>query len=238
MKIAENIIYFEEIDSTNAYAKEIAKQQQGNFVVWACRQSAGQGRLKRAWESPAGGLYFTMCFRADISPDKGPMLTLYTATAIYLALKQHGLEADIKWPNDIYVNGKKLAGILTEMIISGSQITVIIGVGLNIKAVSVPDAISLEQLDIKTDAENCMREIIAQCETVFKAYFNQQGDEYLTIYKNRLITKNKIVKAHLVNGTVEGMALGIDDIGRLLIQTAQGVIPVAAGDVTLKEKGL
>jgi len=132
------VIYYEQIDSTNRVAKELV--QEGNVsgtIVRAGMQTGGKGQNGRTFNSPAGGLYFSLLLQPDLQLEQLPLITLATGVAcrdvIYSMCK---LEPQIKWPNDIYLNNKKVAGILCEnVILHNSEVpTVVIGVGLNVNS--------------------------------------------------------------------------------------------------------
>jgi BirA family biotin operon repressor/biotin-[acetyl-CoA-carboxylase] ligase len=131
-----DIAYFKETDSTNSRAKDLAAGHapEGTLVL-AERQASGRGRKGRSWFSPAGhGIYASLILRPSMSPSEAPRITLMTAVAMaetLLSLTQ--LPAKIKWPNDILVNGKKIAGILTEISLEMDSVDfVIVGLGLNV----------------------------------------------------------------------------------------------------------
>ena len=130
-----NIDYFMEIDSTNMRAKDLAAEgaPEGTVVI-AEKQTKGRGRKGRSWHSPLGhGIYTSLILKPAMSPSGAPRITLMTAVAIAEALLSlvH-LEVRIKWPNDIIVNGKKLAGILTEISTEMDAVNyIVVGVGIN-----------------------------------------------------------------------------------------------------------
>lgn len=132
------IIYYDQIDSTNRVAKEMAaKGSPSGTVVVAASQSAGRGQYGRSFNSPIGGLYFSLVLEPDLPAETLPLITLATGLACRTVLHQtFGLHPLIKWPNDIYLDGHKVAGILCEnLFVSHSTDTsakVIIGVGLNV----------------------------------------------------------------------------------------------------------
>lgn len=130
--LGKRIIFFSDIGSTNTYLKENMQLQHGTIVI-AQTQNQGKGQKNRTWISNPGGLY--MSIKLDIKPNKYFQPFWVTGTiAIGLchALKEFNLEPTIKWPNDVLIDGKKVAGILTESILSNEKITIIIGLGCNI----------------------------------------------------------------------------------------------------------
>lgn len=132
------ILYYDQLDSTNRIAKELvtAGDISPHSVVRAARQSAGKGQYGRSFDSPAGGLYFSLILQPDLPVERLPLITLATGLACRNVLyDRYKLQPQIKWPNDIYLETRKLAGILCEHISTGAGTqavsTVIIGVGLN-----------------------------------------------------------------------------------------------------------
>ncbi|WP_310599083.1 biotin--[acetyl-CoA-carboxylase] ligase [Desulfobulbus sp.] len=131
------ILHYDHIDSTNRVAKDlIAEGTPSGTIVRAAAQSAGKGQYGRVFESPQGGLYFSLVLEPDLPLDQSPLITLATGLACLRVLEgQFSLSPLIKWPNDIYLAGKKVAGILCENVIKpgldGPTATVIVGVGMN-----------------------------------------------------------------------------------------------------------
>lgn len=130
-------IHLVQTDSTNRVAREeaLAGAVSGT-VVWADCQIAGKGQYGRSFASPAGGLYFSLILRPALAPDRVPLITLATGLACREVLaRRYNVEATLKWPNDLFVQGKKVGGILCETLfeshLSPAQATVIIGVGIN-----------------------------------------------------------------------------------------------------------
>lgn len=127
--------HFEEIDSTNMEAKRVcAKSAIDGMVITAEAQTKGKGRLGRQWQSPKSrGIWMSVVLTPDISPVLASKTTIIGAAAVYNALKDMGIEAGIKWPNDIVVNGKKVCGILTEMNAEMDRINyIVLGIGINV----------------------------------------------------------------------------------------------------------
>ncbi|MBM9614273.1 biotin--[acetyl-CoA-carboxylase] ligase [Desulfobulbus rhabdoformis] len=133
-------IQLEQTDSTNRVAKERAAEgAEEQTVIWALQQQSGQGQYGRVFASPLGGLYFSLILRPQLPFEALPLITLATGLACRDVLSEVcSVHAQIKWPNDLYVDGKKVGGILCENSIDARQgectATVIIGVGLNINS--------------------------------------------------------------------------------------------------------
>ena len=129
------IIYMDEVDSTNTYAKSIADNLNKDFLVVSDMQTFGKGRLGRIWDSPSStGIFMSLCIKPDIAIEKASMITLVMALSLCDAIEElYSLHPTIKWPNDIVINSKKISGILTEMSSDMDGIKYIIsGVGINV----------------------------------------------------------------------------------------------------------
>lgn len=133
-ELGRNFIHFDLIDSTNLKAKELAKNNCPNgTIIVAEEQSMANGRFKRVWNSPKGGIWFTLILRPHIPTSEAPKITQIAAACIYKTLQELNIDSKIKWPNDIHLNDKKLCGILGEMSCDMDTINYLaIGIGMNI----------------------------------------------------------------------------------------------------------
>ena len=131
--IGRKIYYFDTLESTNNYAKEIAIEEAEGTTIVAEEQTKGKGRLGRTWLSPKGkGIYFSVILKPKFSPMEVAKITLLGAAAVNRALDDLGIKSSIKWPNDIVIGGRKVCGILTEMSSELSMINyVVMGIGIN-----------------------------------------------------------------------------------------------------------
>lgn len=157
--LGKNIIYFNDIDSTNIKGKELAQKdiEDGSLII-AERQTLGNGRFNRKWVSPSGGLWFSLVLRPNIPPTEAPKITQIAAASIYKTLIDLNINSTIKWPNDILVNDKKLCGILAEMKCDMDQVHyLILGIGINVN------------ID-----ENAFDESVKSIATSLKIQFNKQ----------------------------------------------------------------
>lgn len=144
--MGQTIYFYEETDTTNNRARELALEgaPEGTLVV-AEKQTAGRGRRGKVWESPLGtGIWMSLVLRPQIAPAEASVLTLLCGLATAEAVEaETGLSADIKWPNDILINGKKAVGILTEMDCEMSEVHFVIpGIGINVNTASFPPEIA------------------------------------------------------------------------------------------------
>lgn len=242
----KNLEYHESLGSTNVRARLLAEEgaPEGTLVV-ADAQTAGRGRRGRSWTSPAGkNLYFTILLRPDFIPDKAPMLTLVMALAVQRAIAEiSGCKTDIKWPNDIVLNGKKVTGILTEMSVQSDYIdNVVIGVGINVKpqefAPELADkAASLEaELGQSISRALLLEKIMEHFERDY-ALFLKQLDLSLLMqdYNACLVNHGREVEVLEPTGAYKGTAEGINEKGELLVRLPDGRInEIYAGEVSVR----
>lgn len=221
------------LPSTNDRARELADRGETDVAVLADRQTAGRGRLDRDWASPPGGIWMSLLVRPDLPVARVPLLTFGAAIAIVEAVDPLGVEAGIKWPNDVLVTvdgeDRKLAGILTESSTAEGLLDwAIIGVGLNANVDLddlPPNSVSLNHLIGEVDRTGLARAILEG----FGA-LREDHDRILASWRRNAITLGTRVAVTTGDDTVEGMALDIDDIGRLLVDTGDGIVRVATGD--------
>lgn len=252
--VGKEYYHFEQIDSTNSKAKDlIAAGCAHGTLVTADAQSAGMGRRGRNWSSEQGaGIYMSLVLRPQISAEQAPMLTLVAAMAVEKAIEHLLTEksalADsfykpmIKWPNDIVLNGKKLCGILTEMILGQKQIEgIIIGIGINVTNQDFPEEIRATassiylETGIRLEREPLIEKVWEYFEKYYDAFI-KAGDlsSLKDTYEQSLANKNKKVNVLDPNGAYTGTALGITNTGELLVDTGRSIEAVASGEVSVR----
>ena len=243
------IRYFDTIGSTNevALAWAEAGAADGSLVV-ADRQTRGRGRLGRSWvTNPGAALAFSLVLRP--SPGEAQRLALFSplaGLAVCLALQDLGLAAEIKWPNDVLLAGRKVCGILAESAWEGEALrAVVVGIGVNIAPTSVPPPGQLqypatcveEQLGRPVDRAALLRAVLAE---FFRWRVNLGAPEFFRAWEDRLAFKGQRVQ--LLNsgaGAIEGILLGVDEQGNLRIGTEDGQEKiVSVGDVHLRPVGV
>jgi BirA family biotin operon repressor/biotin-[acetyl-CoA-carboxylase] ligase len=223
---------FDIVDSTNATARDFATAgaQEGTVVI-ARTQRQGRGRYERSWESPEGGLYLSLILRPENSYEKTSLLAFVAALAVAKTIRSYKVHATIKWPNDVRVNGRKIAGILLESEGQGQSIDyVIVGVGINL-AVDLKDLSSRIQtrstslhheLQNPVDYHEFLNTFITAFEHYYKSYQEQRWDEIIDEWKTYSDTLGKNVRVKTMTGTLEGKAFDVDKSGFLLLQTSTG----------------
>jgi len=244
----ERIDYFPIIDSTNVHARAIADggAPQGTLVV-AEAQLRGKGRMGRSWHSPAGeGIYVSVILRPRVLPSEAPQLVLMTAVAAAETLLANAaLPFTIKWPNDILVGGKKIAGILTEMSLDRDRIDyVVIGLGLNVntRAESMPPEIAgiATSLCAVTGRMFSRAELLRTFLEKLESYYGLFQERHFEPIRERWLDLARIIGKHVkiagVGHTYEGEVVDIDRDGFLILKSLDGTVErILAGDVSLIE---
>ncbi|WP_199425919.1 biotin--[acetyl-CoA-carboxylase] ligase [Thermaerobacillus caldiproteolyticus] len=230
------IHFEEEVTSTQTIAQKLAYEgaREGTLVV-AEQQIAGRGRMARNWFSPKGtGIWMSLILRPPIPPQKAPQLTLLTAVAIAQAIQDvTGLVPDIKWPNDILINGKKCVGILTELQAEPDRIhSVIIGMGINVNQTveqfpedirAIATSLAIEKGE-KIKRAELIQEILFKIEMLYRQYLQHGFRPIKLLWEGYAISIGKEITARTLSGTLRGMALGITDEGVLMLEDADGNI--------------
>lgn len=240
--LGQKIIYYREIESTQKEAHELAKRHFAHgTVVIAERQTNGKGRLGRSWHSEKGkGLWFSIILRPNFGYQQAPLITLYSSIMIIRALEElYQIKLNIKWPNDIYYNGKKIAGILTEL--HGEQDKIdylIIGIGINTHTDQYPleikdKAASLESIIEESPSRvQILVKLLEEFEGNYKTFNNTAFDSFYGEYNSALLWKGKRVTIRNLANIYNGYLVGIDRNGYLLINTDEDKnVKVISGDI-------
>lgn len=241
----KNLVCLKEIDSTNNEAKRQAEQGavHGTLVVSEL-QTAGKGRRGRSFASPERcGIFMSLVIKDEIRPERASMLTLVMGLAVQQAIANlTDLKPQIKWPNDIVVNGKKLCGILTEMSIQEDYIShIVIGTGVNVNNESFPedlkDVATSVYMESGKKVSRCrmIAEILRCFEQDYETYMvTQDLRELVNAYNAVLINRGRSVRVLDPKEPYNGTALGIREDGELMVETQDGVRVVSAGEVSVR----
>ena len=244
--IGRDIQVFQETTSTNDVIEKLARDGvKEGVVVFAESQTKGRGRLGRKWMSPAkGGLWFSLLLRPELRPQEATQLTVASATALRRAIESHtGLKAEIKWPNDILVRGRKVAGILTELSAELDRIKhVILGIGVNVNLNPGDFPSELRRLATSLKAElgkpvsrpelalAILRELDVDYARIASGQFAAVADEF----EQHCTTIAQDVVIRTGERQVRGRAESLGEDGALLLRTDHGRLErVIGGDVTL-----
>lgn len=263
--LGRRIVYYERIGSTNDAAKQLADagEPEGAIVV-ADEQTAGRGRLGRVWLAPPrSSILMSMILRPHLAPAQAPRVTMAVALGACDGIRsQTGLAVQLKWPNDLLVRGKKVAGILAESGIVGDQLEyVVVGIGVNVNFDAASIVISSEARILSSNAGDFSvaplprndiptRDATTIADELGKAfprarltqallrgiekYYLRVNEDLRAEYCNRLATLNQFVRAQTLDGIIEGVAESVNENGALVLRRADGSrIELLAGDVTL-----
>ena len=239
------IYCFDSIDSTNTKAKELAEagHPSGTLVV-ADQQTLGRGRRGRSWESPAGtGIFMTLMLKPDINPNNASMLTLVAAMATARAITEvTGEAAQIKWPNDIVMNGKKVVGILTEMSAQFDYINhIVVGIGINVHNKEFPEEIAktasslLLECGHRIHRASLIEVFLEEFERLYAVYLETEDMSGLQKeYDSLLVNRGRQVRVLDPKEPFEGKAMGITKKGELIVDTWESRKLVSSGEVSVR----
>jgi len=223
-----DVAFSDELASTNATARDRAADGAEELVVVARQQTGGRGRLDREWSSPAGGIYASLLVRPDVPPAHAPVYTLAAAVAVTDAARKVGVDAGIKWPNDVQVGGQKLAGILTEMGGEADRVSwlvVGIGVNANVEHTELPRGTS-----IQAEAESVTRRSFLASIIDRFAELTDDVESIVPMWRDRAVTLGQQVRVETPREQIEGEAVGIEFPGTLVVEADDGTRRVTAGD--------
>ncbi len=241
--VGRKVLCFDELDSTNVLACELGdKGEPEGTVVLADRQHAGKGRLGRSWESPAGvNLYASILLRPQIPPWNAPQLTFVSAVATAETIAEmHDLPARVKWPNDILIGGRKVAGLLNEMSGESERLNYVIlgiGVNLNMDADQFPDALRNPATSValaKGEAVSRLafvRALLKSIDSLYALYLEQGFDPVRRRWEACCDLVGQRVEVDQQGRLACGTVRGVDADGALLLDTPAGELRVLAGDV-------
>lgn len=231
---------YEEVTSTNDVAKALAREGEEQAVIIAAHQRAGRGRKGRSFESPAGcGLYLSVLWRPLCSAEDLLPLTAMAAASAAMAIQSVcGAEVGIKWPNDLVLHGKKIAGLLTEsaLLRDGGVDYVVLGLGLNVKAGGLsPEVAAIassleEELGCTVDVAALEREIMEALQQTLRHLC--APETYLDEYRRRCVTIGKVCR--LLPAEAEVVAIDIDGHYGLVVEHEGVRETVRSGEVSVR----
>ena len=258
--IGRDVLWVKETDSTNNMMKRLiidettleAESGYGSIYEGTAReglmivsdyQSSGRGRSGHNWVAPPGScVAISVLLKPDIADDKVHAITLIAAMAVVRAIEQlSGLRTQIKWPNDVISGGKKICGILTELLVERGEKNVIVGVGINLSQSDFPAELADKATSIllETGREYMAEEVVEHFARAFEEYylkFMSTCDMTLLMdeYESRLINRGAEVRVMDPAGEYSGVAKGINESGALIVDTGVGIKVVDAGEVSVR----
>lgn len=239
---AAPVLYKPCVPSTNSELKAMAKTGAGHgTVLYAGRQTAGRGRMGRRFESPEGGLYLSILWRPEVSPEDCLRLTPCAAVAVSRCIETFcGIEPEIKWPNDLQIKGKKICGILTEgSFEAGGQFLVVLGIGLNVNNAGFPPELegSASSLRLETGREfpidRLAAELIRALDEMYQSCFTEHS-LWLEEYRRRCNTIGADINMLMGDVKRPAKVLAVEDDYSLLLDVDGKPERKAFGEISIR----
>jgi BirA family biotin operon repressor/biotin-[acetyl-CoA-carboxylase] ligase len=229
----KNIVYYEEANSSNDIAKKAASTAEEGTIVVVERQTGGRGRLGRHWASPKGGIWFSIILKPRIALAKASRLTLTFGLSVVKAIRMYGVDAKIKWPNDVLVDGKKISGILTEVEAEIDTVEfVVIGIGINVNMSlkDIPEDLRENSTTLRDetgktiDRVEFLQNLLYEMEQDYIRFSTQPFNEIMNDIVALSDTIGKDVTVTMPNRIVSGVVIGISKTGALLLRRSDGIV--------------
>ncbi|MDF9744044.1 biotin--[acetyl-CoA-carboxylase] ligase [Natrinema salsiterrestre] len=230
-----SIEYHDSLGSTNDRARELATDGETDVAVVADEQTGGRGRLEREWSAPAGGVWVSLVTRPTITPAEAPLYTLAASVATATVAREAGVDARIKWPNDVVVpvgdDGayRKLAGILTEMEGQTDRVDwLVAGIGVNANLDS--DGLPEGATSVRDEADDVDRRRFVQRLLEEFDRYRTDLDSVVPAWRELALTIGQRVRVDRPAGEIVGEAVDVTESGALVVETDDGRVTVSAGD--------
>jgi BirA family biotin operon repressor/biotin-[acetyl-CoA-carboxylase] ligase len=229
--IGSDVHYYSELESTNNTAREIAPQVSEGTVIIAETQKSGRGRLGKEWQSVSGGLWLSLILKPSIPLENLSRVTLVAGIAVTNALRSIGVDAHIKWPNDVLVKGKKICGILTEVSAEIGKVDyVILGIGINVnvKLSELTDDVRRNSTSVSyeigkpLDRTSFLASLLYELEQQYIRFKTRQFTEIVDEWINLSDTIGRNVRVKTPIMLIEGKAIGITEKGALVVLDQNG----------------
>jgi len=240
--IGHSVEVLESVDSTNDYAKKKAKELVDGSVIISLEQVKGKGRRGRSFHSGKGdGIYLSIILKPGFEPTKAPFITSIAGAALVNTFNKFNIQTKIKWPNDVLINGKKVAGILTEMSADMEFIEyIVLGVGINVSGLEFPSelkniatSLKLEGYDVKK--LSIIWQFIYEFELLYNLYLNENTSEVVNILRNNSSVIGKQINVHYMNEIESAIAVDINNQGALIIKTQEGEVKeLSSGEISIR----
>ena len=240
--IGHSVEVLESVDSTNDYAKKKAKELVDGSVIISLEQVKGKGRRGRSFHSGKGdGIYLSIILKPGFEPAKAPFITSIAGAALVNTFNKFNIQTKVKWPNDVLINGKKVAGILTEMSADMEFIEyIVLGVGINVSGLEFPNelkniatSLKLEGYDVKK--LNIIWQFVYEFELLYNLYLKENTSEVVNILKNNSSVIGKQINVHYMNEVESAIAVDINNQGALIIKTQEGEVKeLSSGEISIR----
>ena len=247
--IGRRIYYFDEIDSTQNYALQISNNTNENgAIIIAEKQTHGKGRLNRKWYSPEGGIWLSVIIHPEFQISDATIIPLAASLALCESIKKvHKIKTDVKWPNDITIDGKKVAGMLIDTSIQGNKVeNLVLGIGINF-------AVNIQQIEkrLKNSPNfygvtslfpeknrpskiELLVQFLLELEKVINSLIKGKNAQIIKDWSKHTNMFGKTISVNTGNGKISGIAKKIDSDGALIIKTGTKNRRIFVGDVTLR----
>ena len=247
--IGRRIYYFDEIDSTQNYALQISNNTNENgAIIIAEKQTHGKGRLNRKWYSPEGGIWLSVIIHPELQISDATIIPLAASLALCESIKKvHKIKTDVKWPNDITIDDKKVAGMLIDTSIQGNKVeNLVLGIGINF-------AVNIQQIEkrLKNSPNfygvtslfpeknrpskiELLVQFLLELEKVINSLIKGKNAQIIRDWSKHTNMFGKAISVNTGNGKISGIAKKIDSDGALIIKTGTKNRRIFVGDVTLR----
>lgn len=256
--VGREVLYFDSLDSTNNYARKLAAEGCSDGIsIIAGQQTAGKGRLGRSWISPPDkGIYISIVLKPPLAPAETPIFTLAAAVAVANAISEAtGMEAGIKWPNDLIIEGRKVCGILLEMSSEADRVNyIILGIGINYSQnkEDFPEELRNRAISLKAAAISridnigvtvgpgfsrlsVVRSILRELDDVTQLVITDNNAKVLEMWRNKSVTLGREVSFKIKDTEYTGTAADITADGRLLVACHDGIRrELLSGEVSVR----
>jgi BirA family transcriptional regulator, biotin operon repressor / biotin---[acetyl-CoA-carboxylase] ligase len=227
----KEVLYFDALCSTQKYAKDGISGntlKEGSLII-ACRQTGGYGRLGRKWDSPDGGLWFSVALKPGIPVrDLGKLIMLVALSMAESLEKESGVKAFIRWPNDILVDDRKIAGCIAETLAdAGQKIWLVLGIGINVNN-RIPKGLSGGAISMKeasgqeADTAALLCSLVKAIDAKYADFLAGRAGKYVKGYRRRSVFLGRRVRIRSGNREFTGLAEDIDTDGNLALKTGGG----------------
>ena len=247
--IGRRIYYFDEIDSTQNYALQISNNTNENgAIIIAEKQTHGKGRLNRKWYSPEGGIWLSVIIHPEFQISDATIIPLAASLALCESIKKvHKIKTDVKWPNDITIDGKKVAGMLIDTSIQGNKVeNLVLGIGINFavntqqiekRLKNSPNFYGVTSLfpeKNKPSKIELLVQFLLELEKVINSLIKGKNAQIIRDWSKHTNMFGKTISVNTGNGKISGIAKKIDSDGALIIKTGTKNRRIFVGDVTLR----
>ena len=242
--LGKKVYYFNTIDTTQNFAMEIVTRNNTNgAIIIAKKQTGGRGRMKRKWKSPVGGIWMSIIIHPKFGVSSTTLVPIAISLALCIAIeKTLKIKPELKWPNDVTLKGKKVAGVLVDASIVSNEIEhMIIGVGINFKIKPTKLANAIKKTPnfygvttlVKNDVNSLplLHQFLYELENVFQMIDSNHIKKIVNQWTERSSTIGRNVSIVTGSGSINGKAVKIDNDGALIISKGKKVEKILVGDI-------